>query len=34
MDLFESFKSQYNFETKRGLYELSQQEGIASLDAI
>lgn len=34
MDLFEAFKVQYNFETKKGLYDLSQQEGISSLDAI
>lgn len=34
VDLFEAFKGQYNFETKRGLYQLQQAEEISSLDAI
>lgn len=34
MDLYESFKAQYNLETKKGIYDLSQQEGISTLDAI
>lgn len=34
LDLFEAFKGQYNFETKRGLYQLEQAEEISSLDEI
>lgn len=33
-DLFESFKEQYNFETKRGLYQLLKAEDVSSLDEI
>ena len=32
MDLFETYKKQYNFETKRGLYKLFQVEEVSSLD--
>lgn len=34
MDLFESYKEQYNFETKRGLYQLLKEGEISSLDEI
>lgn len=34
MDLFETFKKQYNFETKRGLYQLFQMEEVSSLDVL
>ena len=34
MDLFETYKKQYNFETKRGLYKLFQMEEVSSLDAL
>ncbi len=34
MDLFETYKKQYNFETKRGLYKIFQMEAVSSLDVI
>lgn len=34
MDLFETYKKQYNFETKRGLYKLFQMEEVSSLDVL
>lgn len=34
MELFEIYKKQYNFETKRGLYQIFQMEEVSSLDAI
>ena len=34
MDLFETHKKQYNFETKRGLYKLFQMEEVSSLDVL
>ena len=34
LDLFETFKGQYNFETKRGLYKMLQTEETSSLDEI
>ena len=34
MDLFETYKKQYNFETKRGLYQLFQMEEVSSLDVL
>lgn len=34
MDLFETYKKQYNFETKRGLYRLLEMEEISSLDVL
>lgn len=34
LDLFEAYKTQYNFETKRGLYHLSEEEEISSLDVL
>ena len=34
MDLFEAYKKQYNFETKRGLYKLFQMEEVSSLDVL
>lgn len=34
VDLFESHKAMHNFETKRGLYDTSASEPVASLDAI
>lgn len=32
MDLFECFKQNYNFETKKGLYSIPEAEPISSLD--
>lgn len=34
MDLFEIYKKQYNFETKRGLYKLLELEEVSSLDVL
>ena len=34
LDLFESYKKQYNFETRRGLYKLFQMEEVSSLDVL
>lgn len=34
IDLFETYKKQYNFETKRGLYQLFQMEEVSSLDVL
>lgn len=34
LDLFEAYKTQYNFEAKRGLYHLSEEEEISSLDVL
>ena len=34
LDLFETYKKQYNFETKRGLYKLMEMEEVSTLDAI
>ena len=34
LDLFETFKKQYNFETKRGLYKLFEMEEVSSLDVL
>lgn len=34
LDLFETYKRQYNFEKSRGLYLLSEAEEISSLDAL
>lgn len=34
LDLFETYKKQYNFETKRGLYQLMEMEEVSTLDAI
>lgn len=34
LDLFETYKKQYNFETRRGLYKLFQMEEISSLDVL
>lgn len=34
MDLFETFKKQYNFEMRRGLYKIFEMEAVSSLDAI
>ena len=34
LDLFETYKKQYNFETKRGLYQLFQMEEVSSLDVL
>lgn len=33
-DLFETYKKQYNFETKRGLYNLHEAEPISSLSVL
>ena len=33
-DLFETYKKQYNFETKRGLYVLQEEEQISSLSVL
>ena len=34
VDLFETYKKQYNFETRRGLYKLFQMEEVSSLDVL
>lgn len=34
LDLFETYKKQYNFEKTRGLYHLSEEEEISSLDVL
>lgn len=34
VDLFEIYKKEHNFETKRGLYKLLEMEEVSSLDAI
>lgn len=34
VNLFEAYKQQYNFETKRGLYKLFQIEEVSSLDVL
>ncbi len=33
-DLFETYKRQYNFETKRGLYVLQEEDDISSLSVL
>lgn len=33
-DLFETHKKHYNFETKRGLYDLREEEPISSLSVL
>ncbi len=33
-DYFETYKKQYNFETKKGLYTLREAEPISSLDVL
>lgn len=33
-DLFETYKKQYNFETKRGEYRLLEMEEVSSLDVL
>lgn len=34
LDLFETYKKQYNFEKARGLYHLYEEEEISSLDVL
>lgn len=34
LDLFETYKKQYNFEKSRGLYVLSEGEDVSSLDVL
>lgn len=33
-DMFENYKKQYNFETKKGLYQLNEEQPISSLDVL
>lgn len=33
-DLFETYKKQYNFETKRALYDLQEEEPVSSLSVL
>lgn len=33
-DLFETYKRTYNFETKKGLYSLNEEEPISSLSVL
>lgn len=34
VDLYEAYKKHYNFETRRGLYEIREQEEISSLSVL
>lgn len=33
-DLFETYKKQYNFETKKGIYRILEMEEVSSLDVL
>lgn len=33
-DLFETYKKNYNFETKKGLYRILEMEEVSSLDVL